>query len=221
MRAKRAHSNSETLISEQNLEFASTPNPELIEKKHQQIVDGACKVFFRKGFHPTTTRDIAKECGMSIGQLYHYISSKDDVLFLVHKHQQRLWYQYLMKSDIKEDDEALEKFKKSLYRSLQFMIENKRLIQFIYSENKYLDRKHLRQVLEMDYDNVVGYWNARLVELRKKYPIQGDVDFVSSVIAYLLAFLALRGWTLDTKPNETHINALVAFTLRGLGISDY
>ena len=114
------------LISSQNTEFASTPNSELIEKKHQQIVDGACRVFFRKGYHPTTTRDIAKECGMSIGQLYHYISSKDDVLFLVHQYQQRIWRQRLKDADIKEDDDPLAKFKKALLHSLEFMIEHKK-----------------------------------------------------------------------------------------------
>jgi AcrR family transcriptional regulator len=125
MRTKRRFEDSETLIASQNIEFASTPNSELIEKKHRQIVDGACRVFFRKGYHPTTIRDIARECGMSIGQLYHYISSKDDVLYLVHKHQQRIWHQYLQNSDIREDDDPLEKFKKSLHHSLQFMIKNK------------------------------------------------------------------------------------------------
>ena len=83
----------------EDLAVASSRNLSLVEKKHQQIVDGACTVFFKKGYHPTTTRDIAKACGMSIGQLYHYISSKDDVLYLVHKHMQKAWYEYLEKLD--------------------------------------------------------------------------------------------------------------------------
>ena len=78
--------------------FATSQNSSLIEKRHQQIVDGACKIFFTKGYHPTTTRDIANACGMSIGQLYHYISSKDDVLYLVHKYTQQVWYDYLKKT---------------------------------------------------------------------------------------------------------------------------
>ena len=219
MRTKRRFGDSESLISSQNMEFASTPNSELIEKKHQQIVDGACRVFFRKGYHPTTTRDIAKECGISIGQLYHYISSKDDVLFLVHQHQQRIWHQRLKDADIKEDDDPLTKFKKALFHSLEFMIEHKKLIQFIYSESKYLDHKHLSQVLQMDFDNVVSYWTNMLIELKNTYPIKGDEDFSGSVISYLLAFLALRGWTLDSKSNDQHIQELVNFILRGLGIN--
>ncbi len=52
---------------------------ELTERKQRQIVDGAAKVLFAKGFGKTSIRDIAAAAGMSMGQLYHYISSKDDI----------------------------------------------------------------------------------------------------------------------------------------------
>jgi AcrR family transcriptional regulator len=201
----------------EDLLFASTQNFPLVEKKHKQIVDGACKVFFEKGFHPTTTRDIAKACGMSIGQLYHYISSKDDVLYLVHKHMQKVWHEYLEKSNFDKIDDPLEKLTKALHYTLLFMIENKKLLQFIYSESKYLGKKHLRVVLDMDYQNVVGFWRSLLKEVDTAKPLQGDPEFLGSVIAYLLVFLALRGWTLYEKPNRKHVDSLVAFILRGVG----
>jgi AcrR family transcriptional regulator len=208
----------ETQVSPEDLVFASTQNAALIEKRHQQIVDGACKVFFKKGYHPTTTREIAKACGMSIGQLYHYISSKDDVLFLVHKHMQRVWYDYLEKSDFGKIDDPLEKLTEALHYTLLYMIENKKHIQFIYSESKYLDKKHLQIVLDMDYNNVVGFWRTLLEEVNKTKSLKGEVDFLSSVISYLLAFLALRGWTLKDKPSKKHVDSLVDFILRGLGV---
>ena len=202
-----------------DLVFASTKNAELVEKRHQQIVDGACEIFFKKGYHPTTTRDIAKACGMSIGQLYHYISCKDDVLYLVHKHMQKVWYDYLKKSDMEQIDDPLEKLKEALHHSLEFMIENRKLIQFVYSESKYLDKKHLGYVLDMDYKNVVGFWRTLIEEVNKIKPIESDSDFTSSVIAYLLAFLALRGWTLKGRPSKKHVDCLVDFIIRGLGVA--
>lgn len=56
----------------------SAQETELIEIKHQRIVNGACKLFIVNGYDPTAMREIATVCGMSSGQLYHYISSKDD-----------------------------------------------------------------------------------------------------------------------------------------------
>jgi AcrR family transcriptional regulator len=56
---------------------------DLVEKRRRQIVDAAVKLFIRKGFHQTTTREIASAAGFSIGTLYEYIKSKEDVLYLV------------------------------------------------------------------------------------------------------------------------------------------
>ncbi len=58
-------------------------NAGLVELRRGQIIDAAVDLFIRKGFHLTTTRQIAQEAGFSIGTLYEYIQSKEDVLYLV------------------------------------------------------------------------------------------------------------------------------------------
>ncbi len=58
-------------------------NPELIERRRRQIIDAAVQLFIENGFHKTTTRQIARAAGISIGSLYEYIASKEDVLYLV------------------------------------------------------------------------------------------------------------------------------------------
>ncbi len=58
-------------------------NPELVKRRHSQIVDAAVQLFIEHGFHKTTTRQIAAAAGFSIGSLYEYISSKEDILYLV------------------------------------------------------------------------------------------------------------------------------------------
>ena len=58
-------------------------NPDLIGRRRRQIVDAAVKLFIEKGFHKTTTREIARESGISTGLLYEYVSTKEDVLYLV------------------------------------------------------------------------------------------------------------------------------------------
>jgi AcrR family transcriptional regulator len=55
----------------------------LIKKRRSQIVKSAVKLFNEKGYHKATTREVAKASGFSIGTLYEYIGSKEDILFLV------------------------------------------------------------------------------------------------------------------------------------------
>ncbi|MGM8211436.1 TetR/AcrR family transcriptional regulator [Virgibacillus sp. W0430] len=68
---------------DQNKIMSNIRNKELVEKRRNQMIKGAITLFKQKGFHRTTTREIAKEAGFSIGTLYEYIRSKEDILFLV------------------------------------------------------------------------------------------------------------------------------------------
>ena len=50
------------------------------EEKRRLILDAAVRVFARSGFHTSRVGDIAEEAGVAHGLLYHYFSSKDEVL---------------------------------------------------------------------------------------------------------------------------------------------
>ncbi len=58
-------------------------NKALVERRRRQIVDASVYLFIENGFHKTTTRQIANASGISIGSLYEYIATKEDVLYLV------------------------------------------------------------------------------------------------------------------------------------------
>ncbi len=60
-------------------------NPELVQERRRQIIDSTVNLFIEHGYHKTTTRMIAKAANFSIGSLYEYISSKEDLLYLVCK----------------------------------------------------------------------------------------------------------------------------------------
>jgi AcrR family transcriptional regulator len=58
-------------------------NPDLVDRRRRQIADAAVQLFIDKGFHKTTTRQIARAAGISIGSLYEYFNCKEDILYLV------------------------------------------------------------------------------------------------------------------------------------------
>lgn len=51
-------------------------------KRLEQITRTAVSIFYKHGYVQTSTREIAEACGMSKGNLYHYIKSKEDLLAL-------------------------------------------------------------------------------------------------------------------------------------------
>jgi AcrR family transcriptional regulator len=50
---------------------------EALPDRRTQILDAAERSFVRAGFHRTTMQDVAREAGMSPGNLYRYFPSKD------------------------------------------------------------------------------------------------------------------------------------------------
>jgi AcrR family transcriptional regulator len=49
-------------------------------EKRRLILDAAVRVFARQGFHTCRVSDIADEAGVAYGLVYHYFSSKEEIL---------------------------------------------------------------------------------------------------------------------------------------------
>lgn len=56
---------------------------DLVKERRAQIVQTAVELIVKKGYDRTNTRDLATALGMSTGGLYHWIGSKDDILYLI------------------------------------------------------------------------------------------------------------------------------------------
>jgi AcrR family transcriptional regulator len=66
------------------------------EEKRRLILDAAVRVFAHKGFHTSRVGDIAEEAGVAHGLLYHYFSSKDEVLDTIFREE---WIDLLAEID--------------------------------------------------------------------------------------------------------------------------
>ncbi len=53
------------------------------DQRQQQLLNAAVKAFADNGFHATSMRDIARESGLSLAGIYHYVSGKPELLFLI------------------------------------------------------------------------------------------------------------------------------------------
>lgn len=49
------------------------------ELKREEIVQAACRLFASKGYYLTTIADIADDVGMSVGNMYNYFTSKEEL----------------------------------------------------------------------------------------------------------------------------------------------
>ena len=57
-----------------------SPDEKLVEERRGQIISNAVSLFAKKGFKSTGIREISRACNMTIGNLYHYIGKKEDIM---------------------------------------------------------------------------------------------------------------------------------------------
>jgi AcrR family transcriptional regulator len=67
------------LMDKQRLN-ASTRRDRRVSIRRNQILDSAIQLFCEKGYHRTTTKDIAQAADISEGTIYNYFDSKEDLL---------------------------------------------------------------------------------------------------------------------------------------------
>jgi AcrR family transcriptional regulator len=55
----------------------------VVRARREQIVEAATRVFAEKGFRRATTREVAREAGISEGTIYNYFEDKDALLMAI------------------------------------------------------------------------------------------------------------------------------------------
>lgn len=56
------------------------------DEKLAHILKTAAAIFADKGYHQASIRDISRATGVSLSGLYYYVSSKEEILFLIQDH---------------------------------------------------------------------------------------------------------------------------------------
>src|SRR4029079_10204677 len=51
------------------------------KKRDREVLDAAARVFYERGYSDASVQDVADELGILKGSLYHYIDTKEDLLF--------------------------------------------------------------------------------------------------------------------------------------------
>jgi AcrR family transcriptional regulator len=57
-------------------------NGELVAERREQIARAAQQLLLKRGMQKTGIREIARASNMTIGNLYHYIGKREDIIFL-------------------------------------------------------------------------------------------------------------------------------------------
>ena len=159
-------------------------NRELIEQRHEQIFKAASRIFISRGYHRATVREIAEEAGLSLGSLYSYIRTKEDILYLVFDKLTTTLRENIRRA-IDGIKDPVEQMRAALQADIRTTEQYQDEILLMYQETKSLDRQSLHAVLNREADYVRFFEDI----LRLGYErgvFKGDPRLSADIITYLM-----------------------------------
>lgn len=158
----------------------------LIAIRREQMIKGAIKLFKEKGFHRATTREIAKAAGFSIGTLYEYIRTKEDVLYLVCDSIYKQSMESLASFEMKEGTvDELKAAIREYFLQVDGMLDE---LTIMYQETKSLAKEAQIYVFSKEFEIV-----AVLERLLKRCVQSGEISMTDKQIHMAANSLVVQG----------------------------
>ena len=192
-------------------------NVDLVELRRNQIIEGAIKVFTAKGFHGATVREIAAEAGLTMGTLYNYINSKEDIIYIVYD-SITTSLRKEMRDSIKGISDPKERLKAALRQNLHSVYQHQDVIMFIYKASSLFDRESLHEVLarETEYIELFegllrGYFGDRAID-------ETRLRLAADLLTYIPIIMTFRRWSLRRRFDsmEDVMERILDFVLHGI-----
>lgn len=130
----------------------------------ERIKEAATKVFTKKGFYATKTRDIAEEAKINIASLHYYFKSKEK-LFEIIMCETMKRYSISMDQVFSTDDSLPSKIKHFVHSHIDFMKVNPYVPMFLMSESQTNPEK-VQELL--NDDGMMEQLEKQLVDLADK-----------------------------------------------------
>jgi len=174
-------------------------NRSLVRQQRQHIVETAFEVFAERGYEKTTVREIAAKAGMTPGNIYRYLGSKDDILHLLcqRSYNNTLRITNAFNTNLAKDMSILEALKGSIINYLQMSDRQSNAFIFFDRNVQSLSEQD-RTIVRDTWIGLVSFFEklirkgVRRGEFKVKYP---------ALLAHNIASLghewALRKWYLS------------------------
>ena len=193
-----------------------TPRKQQALEMRQKIQTVALDLFDRHGFENVSVEMIAQAVGCSVGNIYHYYKSKDELALQVTDHVDNAYLAYLKEYESQPEIPAIEKLIDFVGKALRTSAEDPVLYKAFIQAMKYPEQGALRYSPKRVYYDVL---HRLVVSCRSEgyLPVHCNVD---QVVEYLVAIH--RGVLLEWRIYEGSFDLeelgrnIVKAMLRGL-----
>src|SRR5215213_1919491 len=117
------------------------------KKRDVEVLDAAARVFARRGYADASVQDVADELGILKGSLYHYIRTKEDLLFWLLEDVHRDVEEILEEVAEAEGMDPVERIALYVRRQVLYNLDNLQRISIYYHDMDRLSAERLENIL--------------------------------------------------------------------------
>jgi TetR/AcrR family transcriptional regulator, fatty acid metabolism regulator protein len=169
------------------------------ESRRDELLAAAVRVFARKGYHTCRVSDIADEAGASHGLVYHYFSSKDEVLETIFREN---WgpIAVAIKGIAATDDSAAEQLRKVVALVLHAWRRDPETVRVLVRE---ISRSPVLQERIGEFQQAFDALEHVIVRGQERGEFDAELDprFATYAVWGMLDEI-LTGWVLGRLPGE-------------------
>lgn len=124
---------------------AADPAPQ--RERDEEVLRVAAEVFARNGYAAASVQDVADELGILKGSLYHYIKTKEDLLFRLLEEIHTEVDQLLKEIQAEKDLGPVERLAEYIRRQAAYNLRNHVRISVYYNDLEHLTDERLQQIV--------------------------------------------------------------------------
>jgi AcrR family transcriptional regulator len=166
-------------------------------RRQKQIVDAARKTIATKGMESLTMREIAKEVGISDGNIYNHFASKRDVLMLLIEDIGETLMEEVEKA-ISEKPDPLDMLENVLKSHLSYVEQKRGVSLIVISETLHLADKELQRRMFEVVNSYISRIEEVLAEGVKWGQVRPDLDLGTAALTFFaLIHATVTLWALS------------------------
>lgn len=158
-------------------------------RREREIYRAAVEIFHRKGFSDASVEDIADAVGILKGSLYHYINSKEDLLFGILREVHTEVDELLRAARERTELSPLSRLLDYVHRQVSYNAENVEKIAVYYHDLNQLSRDRLDEITELRHAHE-RYVRELIAEAQE----QGEIEAVLDQRLVAAQVFASMGW---------------------------
>lgn len=166
---------------------------EVAVKNLATIVNTTLKLSYKKGFDAMSLRDLSRESGLSMGALYTYFSSKEELLSMIQYHGQ-VAVERILREHIEQDSDPLRKLRSAIRTHVYLSELMKSWFYFFFMETKNLNKKYRKISVESELMTERVITDILEEGVKKKIFAVENVPLTGSVVKAMMQDWYLKQW---------------------------